>query len=62
MAASYKKIGGIAAYVLFGFLAFIMNISIEVIKAAIQLTVWSRVVFAIMALAFYVYYLHFYAY
>jgi len=62
MAAGYNKIGGIAAYVLFGFLAFFMKTSIEAIKAAIQLTVWSRVVFVIMAVAFFLYFAHFYAY
>ncbi|MFW9845734.1 MAG: hypothetical protein ACFFD6_03215 [Candidatus Thorarchaeota archaeon] len=62
MAAGYKKVGGIAAYAIFAFLAFIMETSIEAIKAAIQLTVWSRMVFVTMAIVFFIYYSHFYSY
>jgi hypothetical protein len=62
MAAGYKKTGGIAAWVIFGFLGWLMGKSIDEIKALIQFTVWSRVVFAIMGVVFLIYALHFYNY
>lgn len=47
-----KGIGGISANLLLGLLAWFLGTSTSAVKAAVQLSVWSVIVFLIMALLF----------
>ncbi|NHJ12429.1 MAG: hypothetical protein EAX95_02080 [Candidatus Thorarchaeota archaeon] len=63
IAAGLKTIGGVGATVILKALAFAMKTTFEVIKAAIQFTVWSKSVFVILGVLFScIYYPHFYNY
>ncbi len=62
IAAGLKKVGGISANVLLGFLGWLLGVSVEAMKAAVVFSVWSRIVFIIMGVLFIVYTAHFLTY